>query len=56
MFRRVLTKTPFACSSTNCEDDSNPDTPSMALDTPNRTAVYQVPATVAPPTVTSGKP
>lgn len=38
-----------------CEDDSKPETPSMALETPNKMAVTQLPSTMLPPTITSGK-
>lgn len=39
-----------------CDDDSNPETPSIALETPNKSAVAHVPSTKFPPTITSGNP
>lgn len=39
-----------------CEEDSKPETPSIALETPNKMAVIQLPSTALPPTITLGNP
>lgn len=47
---------PTDLADVTCEDDSKPDKLSMALENPKKSTVSQLPLTILPATITSGKP